>query len=64
MYIRVYDCFSVWSQKLKYESVMEIYFTNLCIIQLCLFRSWISERDLLFPVAFDFKMMDIHTFIQ
>ncbi len=21
LYIRVYDCFSVWSQKLKYESV-------------------------------------------
>ncbi len=61
-----------WINPESFGKVMEIYFTNLCIIQLCLFGSWISVRDcawaicifLLFPAAFEFKMMDIHTFIQ
>ncbi len=34
-----------WINPESFGKVMEIYFTNLCIIQLCLFRSWISVRD-------------------
>ncbi len=43
---------------------MEIYFTILCIIELCLIMSWISVRycayiALLIPAAFNFKMREI-----
>ncbi len=31
--------------------VMEIYFTNLCIIQLCLFTSCISVRDCAWAIS-------------
>ncbi len=41
-----------------------LYFTILCIIELCLIRSWISVWDctyiaLLIPAAFNFKMREI-----
>ncbi len=43
---------------------MEIYFTILCIIELCLIGSWISVPGcayiaLLIPAAFYFKMREI-----
>ncbi len=43
---------------------MEIYFTILCIIELCLIMSWISVEywayiALLIPAAFNFKMREI-----
>ncbi len=39
---------------------MEIYFTILCIIELCLIRSGISDYSLL-TAAFDFNMREIPT---
>ncbi len=62
-----------WINPESFGKVMEIYFTNLCIIQLLYysgpeFRYGIAHGlyriFLLFPAAFEFKMMDIHTFIQ
>ncbi len=50
---------------------MEIYFTKLCIIKIMFnqvlnfdvgFAHRLYRIDLLIPAAFDFKMMDIHTF--
>ncbi len=43
---------------------MEIYFTILCIIELCLIMSWISVEywaciALLIPAAFNFKTREI-----
>ncbi len=43
---------------------MDIYFTSLCVIELCLIMSWISVRkcayiELLIPAAFNFKMREI-----
>ncbi len=50
---------------------MEIYFTNLCNIilfnQVLNFGAGLRIGNLivlLIPVAFNFKMMDMHTFIQ
>ncbi len=44
----------------SFGKVMEIYFTILCIIELCLIRSWISVRDCAYiPADFDFKIREI-----
>ncbi len=40
-----------WINPESFGKVMEIYFTNLCIIQLCLFGSWISVRDCAWAIS-------------
>ncbi len=44
------------------KKVIEFYFTNLCIIELYLIRSWICV--LLIPATFEFIGKFLHTFIE